>query len=334
MRFASPLYLLIFFTLLALVYVYINITRKKIFESYVNFPRVNLLRDTSAKAKKNLLAILKLLKYMSIGLIIIAVARPQSCKTFEQFNNQGIDIMIALDTSSSMQSLDFKPLKNRMEAAKKVTENFIKERKYDKIGLVVFAELAFTQCPLTTDKDSLLEFVKNINIGDAGSYGTAIGSAIMVSVNKLKDSKAKSKIVIVATDGNNNAGSIDPIAASKIAQDYSIKIYTIGIGSLDGAIYEIDVPFFGKRKIRSTQDAINENVLKEIAHNTGGKYFRAQDTKSFENIMNQIDKLEKYDIKTESFINYNELYGYFLIPAFILLLFIVVLENTYLRKLP
>jgi Ca-activated chloride channel family protein len=319
--------------MLAFAYVYINIIKKNSFNSYINFPRVNLLKNGDPEFKIILLNILKILRYVPLILIIIALARPQMGKTFEQSSDQGIDIMIALDTSTSMRSLDFRPL-NRMEAAKKVTQGFIKERKYDRIGLVIFSGFAFTQCPLTTDKDSLVEFIKNINIGDTGLDGTAIGSAIMTSVNRLKDSQAKSKIIILVTDGNNNVGEIDPVTASKIARSYDIKIYAIGVGSLEGAIYEIDDPFFGKRKIRYTQDAVNENVLKEITHNTGGEYFMAHDTKSFENIMKQIDELEKYEIKVVQFTNYNELYKYFLIPAFILLLLIIILENTYLRKLP
>jgi Ca-activated chloride channel family protein len=283
--------------------------------------------------KENLFKGLNLLKYIAILLAIIAFARPQKGNVYEYSNDQGIDIIMALDTSSSMRSLDFRPL-NRMEAAKKVTQDFIKERKYDKIGLVVFAGLAFTQCPLTTDKDSLAEFVNNIQLGNTSLDGTAIGSAIMTSVNRLKDSEAKSKIVILVTDGNNNSGEIDPVTASKIAKEYNIKIYPIGVGNPNGAIYEVDDPFFGRREVRVTEEAINEKVLKEIAKNTGGQYFRAQDTKSFENIMSQIDKLEKYKIETTQFTNYNELYKYFLIPSFILLLLIIILENTCLRRLP
>lgn len=333
MKFANPLYLLIFLLLLAFVYTYMNIINKKAFKSYISFSRVNLLENNGARFKENLLNLLKILKYLVLILIIIAIARPQEGKVFEQSNDQGIDIIIALDTSTSMCSIDFKPL-NRMEVAKKVTQEFIKVRKYDKVGLVIFSGLAFTQCPLTTDKDSLVEFVKNINIGDTGLNGTAIGSAIMTSVNRLKDSQAKSKVLILVTDGNNNMGEIDPITASKIAREYDIKIYTIGVGSLEGAIYEVRDPFFGTREVRTTQDAINEDVLKEISRNTKGEYFRARDTKSFDSIMKQIDKLEKYEIKVTQFTKYNELYKYFLIPAFILLLLIIVLDNTYLRKLP
>jgi Ca-activated chloride channel family protein len=333
MRFASPLYIFIFFTLLLLVILYINFWDKNFFNPIVIFSQVKLLKVDGLGLKEKLFKLLNILKYIAVLLIILALARPQKGNVYEQSNDQGIDIIIALDTSTSMRSLDFRPL-TRIEAAKKVTQEFIKERKYDKLGLVVFAGLAFTQCPLTTDKDSLIKFVKNIEIGDTGMDGTAIGSAIMTSVNRLKDSEAKSKIIILVTDGNNNTGEIDPITASQIAKEYGIKIYTIGVGSAEGAIYEVDDPFFGKREVRVTQEAINENALREIAKKTGGEYFRAQDTKSFENIMKQIDKLEKYEIEVTQFTDYNELYKYFLIPAFILLLLIIILENTYLRKLP
>ncbi|MDR2395057.1 MAG: VWA domain-containing protein [Endomicrobium sp.] len=334
MRFASPIFFIIFLPILIFAYFYINVFKTKLFKTHVDFSRVKFLQElVSFNLKEHLYKLLQLLKYVALIFAVIALARPQEGKVFEETNDQGIDIIMALDTSSSMSSLDFKPL-NRMEAAKKVTCDFIKERKYDRVGLVIFSGLAFTQCPLTTDKTSLIEFVKDINIGDTGLDGTAVGSAIMTSVNRLKDSKVKSKIIIVVTDGNNNMGEIDPITASKIAQSYNIKIYTIGVGSLEGAIYQIKDPFFGVREVRSTQDAINEDALKEIAVTTGGKYFRAQDTKSFEDIMQHINKLEKSEIKVIQHTLYNELYKYFLIISLCLLIMTVILENTYLRKLP
>jgi len=333
MKFASPGYVFIFFAVLVAVFLYINFWDKKFFNTMIVFPQAKLLRTNRLRLKDKLFKLLNILKYVAVVLTIVAFARPQKGTVYERSNDQGIDIITALDASTSMRSLDFRPL-NRMEAAKKVTQDFIKERKYDRIGLIVFAGLAFTQCPLTTDKDSLVEFVNNIQIGDAGMDGTAIGSAIMTSVNRLKDSKAKSKIIILVTDGNNNTGEIDPITASQIAGEYNIKVYAIGVGSPEGAIYEVDDPFFGRREVRVTQEAINENILREIAKNTGGAYFRAQDAKSFENIMKRIDKLEKYDIEVTQFTNYDELYKYFLLPSFILLLLIIILENTYLRKLP
>ncbi|MDR3112518.1 MAG: VWA domain-containing protein [Elusimicrobiota bacterium] len=331
MRFESPLFLIIFLIVLAAVYAYTNIFKKSKFKTSVPFPATGFF-NSQASFKENFLQVLKLLRYLSLILIIIALARPQKGKTLEQSDDNGIDIMIALDTSSSMRSLDFKPL-DRMSAAKKVTEEFVHLRKFDRIGLVVFSGLAFTQCPLTTDSNSLVEFIRNINIGDTGVDGTAIGSAIMTGVNRLKDAKTKSKIMVLITDGNNNMGEIEPLIASKIAKDYGIKIYTIGVGSLEGAIYLIDDPFFGRREIK-TQDALNEGILKEISRNTGGTYFRAQDNRSFEDTMKQIDKLEKDDIKITKISSYNEIYKYFLFPAFLLLLLILILENSWFRKLP
>jgi Ca-activated chloride channel family protein len=334
MRVANPIFFAIFLPFLILMYLYINVFKAKLFRTHIDFSRVKFLKELSKfNLKVRLYKLLQFLKYIALVFVVIALARPQEGKVFEESNDQGIDIIMVLDTSSSMSSLDFKPF-NRMEAAKKVTCDFIKERKYDRIGLVIFSGLAFTQCPLTTDKVSLMEFVKNINIGDTGLDGTAIGSAIMTSVNRLNESKVKSKVIIVVTDGNNNMGEVDPITASKIAKSYNIKIYTIGVGSLEGAIYQVRDPFFGVREVRSSQDAINEDVLRKIAANTSGQYFRAQDTKSFEDIMQQINKLEKSEIKVTQHTSYNELYKYFLIISLFLLIIAVILENTYLRKLP
>jgi Ca-activated chloride channel family protein len=333
MSFANPLFLIIFLALLAALYAIVNFLLKKYYKPYIKFSAAQNFKGETPKTKKTLLKAAEYLKYFALILIIAALARPQEGKTYEQSDDSGIEIMLALDTSTSMRSLDFDPL-NRMEAAKKVTENFVKARKHDRIGLVVFSGLAFTQCPPTTDKDSLSKFVSGVNIGDTGLDGTAIGSAIMTCVNRLKDSALKSKAMILITDGNNNMGEIDPITASKIAASYEIKIYAIGVGSREGAVYEVNDPFFGKRLVRSPEDKINESVLQEVAQNTGGRYFRAEDSKSFEEIMKQIDSLEKEEIKVTEFTVYTELYKYFVFPAFLILLLIAGLENTVLRKIP
>ncbi|MDR0822175.1 MAG: VWA domain-containing protein [Endomicrobium sp.] len=333
MRFANPLFLLTFIPLAAFIYWYINSFKKRVYSPSLRFSRINLISQKYKGNKTLFLKILKISKYIALLFLIIALARPQEGKTFENSSAQGIDIMIALDTSSSMRSIDFKPL-DRMQTAKKVIEDFVKGRKFDRIGLVNFSGLAFTQSPLTTDKESLIEFIKSVEIGDTGLDGTAIGSAIMTSINRLKDSAAKSKVIILATDGNNNMGEIDPVTASEIAAQYDIKIYAIGVGSLEGGIYVVDHPFFGRREVRDTENKINEAVLKQISSNTGGEYFRALDAKSFENIMKQIDSLEKDDIKASQFTNYNEKYKPLVLLAFLLLLLSVILENTFLRKLP
>ncbi|MDR2708530.1 MAG: VWA domain-containing protein [Elusimicrobiota bacterium] len=332
MRFANFTFLILGVILLAAVFWFINFYQKSRYSPTLKFPRLALIKSTDASSKIWMLRFLQIAKYASLILILIALARPQKGKSFDMQNNQGIDIMIALDTSTSMSSIDFKP--DRMEAAKTVVENFVKERKYDRIGLVNFAGLAFTQCPLTTDKQSLLEFIQNIKIGDTGLDGTAIGSAIITSVNRLKDSKAKSKVIILVTDGNNNMGEVDPLTASQVAAQYKIKIYAIAVGSLEGGIYVVDDPYFGRREVRDTQNKINESVLRQVAQNTQGQYYRALDGKSFENIMKQIDALEKTDIQTAQFTTYNEIYKPFVILAMLILLGVILLENTYLRVLP
>lgn len=332
MRLANPSFLIIGILVLAGIFFYLNYYKKAAYNPALKFSRLWIISKNKKSWKTVGLQIIKWAKYLAFILLLIALARPQKGRTFESINEQGIDIMIALDTSSSMQSIDFNP--NRLEAAKKVSEEFIKARKYDRIGLVNFAGLAFTQSPLTTDKNSLAEFVKEINIGDTGLDGTAIGSAIITSVNRLKNSSAKSKVIVLITDGNNNMGEIDPMTASQIAAQYSIKIYAVGVGSLEGGIYIVDDPFFGRRQVRDTENKINEEALKQIAANTGGQYFRALDMRSFENIIKQIDLLEKDEIKVTQFTNYTEIYKSFAFAGFIILLFIVILENTILRKLP
>ena len=330
MKFANPEFLLLFiFFIIPLLPRNASGTQT----ASVRFPRGAIFDKEKKSFKIFLRKILKFALYASFALIIIALARPQEGKDFNETSEQGIDIIMALDTSSSMSSLDFQSL-NRLETAKNVSADFIKGRKSDRIGLVVFSGLAFTQCPLTTDKESLLSFVKNINIGDTGVDGTAIGSAIAASINRLKDSKAKEKILILITDGNNNMGEIEPVTASRIAANYGIKIYSVGVGSPEGAVYEVDDGFFGKRRVRSQEAKLNETILTEIAQNTGGKYFRASDIQSFKEIMQQIDKMEKDEIKVKKFTNYEELYQNFILAALILLCLTVILDNTYLRKLP
>ncbi|MDR2771971.1 MAG: VWA domain-containing protein [Elusimicrobiota bacterium] len=332
MRLSNPIFLIAGLLILCAAFWYLHFYKKYTYSPTLKFSRLWLIGEAKNTWKATALKTLKWLRLAAFLLLLIALSRPQVGKVFEVSNDRGVDIIIAIDTSSSMRSIDFLP--NRLEAAKKVCEDFIRERKYDRIGLVNFAGLAFTQSPLTTDKQSLADFVKGISIGDTGLDGTAIGSAIIASVNRLKNSTAKSKVIILLTDGNNNMGEVDPMTASQIAAEYDIKIYAVGVGSAEGGIYIVDDPFFGRREVRNPQDRINEDALKQIASNTGGQYFRALDMRSFENIMKQIDSLEKDDIKVSQFTNYNEVYKPFALIAFILLLAIVLLENTILRKLP
>ena len=330
MRFANPEFLALF--ILFFVPFFLDKNKKRA-TAFIRFTRGVFFENEKISAKIFFYRALAVLKYFAFALIITALARPQKGVIFDDSSQSGIDIMIALDISTSMRSVDFK-LMNRLEAAKNTASDFIKERKHDRIGLVVFSGLAFTQCPLTTDRESLLEFVKEVSMEDIDIDGTAIGSALITSVNRLRDGKSKEKIIILITDGNNNMGEVDPVTASKIAGSYGIKIYAIGVGSTEGAVFEVDDIFFGKREVRDNSAGLQEHTLKEVAENTGGGYFRATDISSFREIMKEIDSIEKDEIKVKNFAAYEELYEKFALAALLLLFLIMLLENTYLRKLP
>jgi Ca-activated chloride channel homolog len=331
MRFANPSFLLILIPVAFLIW--LEIAHRKRKNAAISFPGIeNLTKYTNSLAARlhNLPIILK---YLALALLIIAFARPQAGKKTEEVSNRGIDIMLVLDTSTSMQALDFEP-DNRLEAAKKVARDFVKGRLNDRLGLVVFAGLAYTQCPLTIDHDAVLNLLDQITIGMTQVDGTAVGSAIATAANRLKDSTGKSRVMILLTDGRNNMGEIDPITASEAAQALDIKIYTIGAGKPGGALYPVDDPFLGRRYVKIPEQELDEETLSKIASITGGRYFRATDINSLHDIFKQINEMEKTEIKTLKYTNYTELFGYFLWPAFLLLLIQVLLANTWLKVSP
>jgi len=272
-----------------------------------------------------------MLRMLAIFIFIIAMARPQAGQKEEEIITEGIDIILTLDTSSSMKAEDFKP-QNRLGAAKEVIEEFIKSRKNDRIGLVVFARYSFTQCPLTLDYGTLLDLTEKIDIGIIED-GTAIGMAIANSVNRIRDSQAKSKIIILLTDGINNAGKIDPFTAAKTAKALGIKIYAIGAGKPGVALYPVEDPIFGKRYMQMETE-IDEELLRQIADETGGMYFRAKDEKGLRDIYETIGKLEKARIETKEYADYTEIVGGFLLLGIIIFLVETVLTNTVFRKIP
>ena len=278
--------------------------------------------------------ILLVLRCLAIALFVIALARPQSGTKASEVLTEGIDIVLCLDTSGSMQALDFKwenERQNRLQVVKKVVSDFIKGRKNDRIGMVVFGEEAFTQCPLTLDYGVLLSFLDQVKIGMAGD-STAIGSALGTCVKRLKELKSKSKVVILLTDGRNNAGRVSPETAAKIAKTFNIKTYTIGVGTEGEVPFLVDT-IFGKKYVYQRVD-LDEDTLKEIANITGGKYFKATNTKALEEIYNQIDKLEKTKVEVKEYMEYEELFGWFLLPALACILLEIVLANTRFRKIP
>jgi Ca-activated chloride channel family protein len=214
-----------------------------------------------------------------------------------------------------------------------VVKDFIKGREYDRIGLVLFAENAITQCPLTLDKSALLNIVEQLQVGDIPAEQTAIGVGLATSVNRLKDSTAKSKVIILVTDGANNAGSIDPLTAAKTAAAYKIKIYSIGVGSPEGSMLPINDPVFGQRMVPIKSD-LDEDMLLRIASETGGKYFRAKTDTSLKEIFKEIDSMEKTDITVKEYVDYEELYIWFLLISFGFLTAELLLSKTFLRTVP
>jgi Ca-activated chloride channel family protein len=260
--------------------------------------------------------------------IILVLARPQSTDRWQNVTTEGIDIMLALDISGSMLARDFKP--DRIEAAKNVATEFISGRTYDRIGLVVFSGESFTQCPLTTDHATLINLLREIKSGMIED-GTAIGMGIATAVNRLKDSVAKSKVIILLTDGVNNRGEIDPLTAADLASTFSIKVYTIGVGSMGTAPYPVQTPF--GTQMRNVPVEIDEDVLKEISEKTGGNYYRATDNTTLLNIYQEIDQLERTKIDVREFNRKVEEYMPFAIAAVILLLLEMLMRYVFMRNL-
>ncbi|MDP2911487.1 MAG: VWA domain-containing protein [Candidatus Omnitrophota bacterium] len=329
MRFANPLFLLLLGIVPLLVWDYFR--RAKLREASIIFSDIAILKNIRPGFRVKYRHVLMILRMAAIFIFILALARPQAGQKEEEIITEGIDIMLTLDTSGSMKAEDFAP-QNRLAAAKDVLREFIKSRRNDRIGLVVFSRFSFTQCPLTLDYGTLLELLDKIDIGMIED-GTAIGTAITNAVNRLRDSNVKSKIIILLTDGVNNAGKIDPLTAAKAAKALGVKIYTVGAGKPGGAMYPVEDPIFGKRYVHMNTE-IDEELLKKIADETSGLYFRAKDKQGLEEIYKTIGKLEKTKIETKKYANYTELAIFFILPGFMLFLLEIILANTLLRKIP
>ncbi|MEW6507262.1 MAG: VWA domain-containing protein [Bacteroidota bacterium] len=325
--FAYPwiLYLLIF--LPALFYYFKK--KRNLLTPNITFTSLQMFGDVPKNLKEKLIHLPVILRIIAIALLIIALARPQTFSGGENIYTEGIDIALVLDISGSMLAEDLKP--NRLEAAKKVIEDFITARTTDKIGLVIFSGESFTQCPLTIDYSVLRNLLRDIYSGMIQD-GTAIGNAIANGVNRLKDSKSKSRVMILLTDGVNNAGEIDPITAAQIAQQFGIRIYTVGVGTIGEAPYPFQTPF-GKR-YQMVPVEIDEALLKQISNITGGKYFRATNNKKLVEIYEEIDRLEKTRVEVTSYRHAKELYFNWAFAGLLLLLFEFGLSRTYLKKLP
>ncbi|WP_282112235.1 vWA domain-containing protein [Maribacter stanieri] len=271
-----------------------------------------------------------LLRLLALGAIIVALARPQTEDiSTRSKTTKGIDIVMAIDVSSSMLARDLKP--NRLSALKEVAADFIKERPNDRIGLVVYAGEGYTKTPITTDKSLVLNALSEITYGQLDD-GTAIGMGLATSVNRLKESKAKSKIIILLTDGVNNSGFIEPQTAADLAIEFGIKTYTIGLGTNGNALSPIAYNADGSFRYGMRQVEIDENLLKDIATATGGKYFRATDNESLEEIYDEINKLEKTEVEEFKYYRYEEKFRPWILLAGVLLLLEWILRNTLFRS--
>ncbi len=271
------------------------------------------------------------LRLIAMALIITALARPRTVDVSTKTKTtKGIDIVMAIDVSASMLAKDLRP--NRLEALKDVAAEFIKDRPNDRIGLVVYAGESFTKTPITSDKSIVLNSMKDVRYDNVLENGTAIGMGLATSVNRLKDSKAKSKVIILLTDGSNNAGFIDPKIASELAVEYGVKTYTIGLGTNGMALAPVAILPNGSFQYGRVQVEIDEELLKEIAKATGGKYFRATNNKKLEEIYQEIDKLEKTDIEEFKFYNYEEKFRSLVLLAGLLIFVEFLLRYTVFRS--
>lgn len=270
-----------------------------------------------------------ILRMAAVAVLIIILARPQSTNSWQNTSTEGIDIVLVMDISSSMLAQDLKP--NRLEASKDVAVSFINGRPNDNIGLVVFAAESFTQCPLTTDHTVLLNLFKDIQPGIIQD-GTAIGLGLANAVSRIKDSQAKSKVIILLTDGVNNAGEIAPVTAAEIAKTFGIRVYSIGVGTQGMAPYPFQTAF--GVQYQDIPVEIDEATLKQVAATTGGQYFRATDNASLKEIYSEIDKMEKTKISVQQYSKKQEEYKNWALLLFALLLVEILLRNTLLRNIP
>jgi Ca-activated chloride channel family protein len=307
--------------------------------NYLNRDKLNnSIKFSNSEAFKNssniysiLKASLRHLRMISLVLIITALARPQVIDTSTRVKtNSGVDIIMAIDVSASMLAKDLKP--NRLDALKNVADEFIKNRVTDRIGLVEYAGESYTKTPLTTDKSITLKSLREIKYNNIIEGGTAIGMGLATSVNRIKDSKAKSKVIILLTDGVNNAGFIDPITAAELAKEFKIKIYSIGLGTNGLALSPVGIDARGKFNYANIQVEIDEKLLTQISEMTGGKYFRATDNERLKEIYSDIDKLEKTEIEEFKYYSVDEKFRHFLVPAILLIVFELIMKLTILRS--
>ncbi len=335
MQFKYPLFFLCFLLYLPLVWRYIHSVRAP--RTTLRLPQLETMRTLRVSFRRRLRHLPFILQMAGIGLLIVALARPQKGHTSKTVSTEGVDIVLVMDASSSMRSLDFKP-KNRLHVAKSVVKEFVKKRSHDRIGLVVFAARAFTKCPLTLDYDIITRFIDDIEFGDIED-GTAIGTAIATAGNRLRESKAKSRVMILLTDGESNMGEISPQVAARAVKQIGVKIYTVGIGKEGKVPMPVQVvhPFTGEvvgEDVRMVKSQLDEATLREIAQITDGRFFRAQNPEKLQQIYATIDTLEKTEIKTKTFTSFSDRFFAWLVWGFLLICSAFILQRTWIRTAP
>lgn len=328
MEWADPqwLWALLIIPVLFGVYIFRYFTGKR---ASLTFSSVSFFEGISGNWKAHIHWVSMILVLTGISLLILSLARPQNKLTTIERNAEGIDIVMVLDMSSSMRAEDLKP--NRFEAARTVAKDFVDKRISDRIGLVTFAMKSFTVVPPTLDYRLLKQLIDEVEMGIIED-GTAIGMGIATAINRLKDSEATSKVIIVLTDGQNNAGEIDPVTAADLAVTYGIRIYTIGAGTRGTAPYPVQDPIFGRR-YQNIQVNIDEEMLTEVASLTGGRYYRATDSEELAEIYNQIDELEKSEVEEVIYTDYEDRYPFYLAASILFLLCGFMIDRIWLRGL-
>jgi Ca-activated chloride channel family protein len=326
--FANPGFFYLFIVLAMMIAWYVVRGRKA--AASVSLSGFEGLTDRNTGIRVILRHMLFALRILALSALIIALARPQSTNRWQRVSTEGIDIVMAMDVSGSMRAMDFKP--NRLEAAKDVGMEFVNSRPDDRFGLVVFSGESFTQCPLTTDRAVVTNFMKELDFGMVED-GTAIGMGLATAVNRLRDSKAISKVIILLTDGVNNMGDIGPITAAELASAYGIRVYTVGVGSMGTAPFPVkDV--FGRNTVQNIPVEIDEDVLRKIAVLTNGKYYRATSNSSLKEIYKEIDQLEKTKLDVKQFSKKKEEYFPWILLAIALLALEVLMRYTVFRTIP
>lgn len=328
-NFAHPHFLWLFLLYIPIILWYIK--KQKTAEPTLKVPTLLPFNNIGKSWKEYMRHVLFVIRLLSIGCLIIILCRPQTYDKWSTSETEGTDIIIALDVSTSMLARDFKP--DRFEAAKDVASQFISGRESDNIGMVIFAGESFTLVPMTTDKTVLLNYIQDISMGMLED-GTAIGDGIATAINRIKNGKAKSKSIILLTDGSNNTGVVAPLTAAEIAKEMGVKIYTIGVGSNGEALYPVGINYYGKMEYQKMPVVIDEGTLRSIASMTGGKYYRATSKNVLKEVFKDIDRLEKTQLDVKNYSHTEDDYMKWSILLFVLVVVEVISRYTILRHIP